>query len=288
MVLFHIGFIPITAIDILDILAVSFLFYQLYKIMRGTRASQMFTGLIIIFVGAFIAQLLEMRGMTWIIQNIATVWVVAFVILFQPELRRLLIQMGESKLVRRFFRIAEVSKVLDAVGKAAEELSDKRFGALFVIQGDTGIESVIETGIHLRAEISSELLVSIFFPRSPLHDGAVVIANGMVEAAGCILPLTQNPRVETTMGMRHRAALGITEESDCAAVVVSEETGQISLARRGHFIHRNLNRELLTIHLTRIFSKAAPESAVPQSTPEGKSDLSDESESDIEPETPAI
>jgi diadenylate cyclase len=261
MVLFHIGFIPITIIDILDVLAVYFIFYNVYKIMRGTRASQMFAGLIILFVGAFIAQVLNMRGLIWIIQNVATVWVIAFVILFQPELRRLLIQMGQSKLVRRFLKIEAASKVLDAIGKAAEELSDKRYGALFVIQGDTGIKGVIETGVRLQAEVSPELLVSIFFPRSPLHDGAVIIANEIVEAARCILPLTQNPNVETTMGMRHRAALGITEESDCAAIVISEETGRISLAHEGRFLHRNLNRELLGVYLTRIYAKYAPGTA---------------------------
>jgi diadenylate cyclase len=282
MVLFHIGFIPISVIDILDVLAVYFVFYQLYKIMRGTRASQMFTGLLIIFVGAFLAQVLNMRGMTWIIQNVATVWVIAFVILFQPELRRLLIQMGQSKLVRRFLKMEQVSKVLDAVGRAAEELADKRYGALFVIQGDTGIKGVTETGIRLQAEATSELLVSIFFPRSPLHDGAVVIANEMVEAARCILPLTQNPNVETTMGMRHRAALGITEESDCAAVVVSEETGRISLAHEGHFLHRNLNRELLGIYLMRIFTKLPHETGSVKST--GKA----QAESGIKPGSPVV
>ena len=260
MTIFHIGFIPITIIDILDILAVYFVFYNLYKIMRGTRASQMFAGLLLIFIGAFIAQILNMRGLTWIIQNVATVWVIAFVILFQPELRRLLIQIGQSRLVRRFIKMEEVSKVLNAIGIAAEELADKRYGALFVIQGDTGIKGVIETGVRLQAEVSSELLVSIFFPRSPLHDGAVIIANELVEAARCILPLTQNPNVETTMGTRHRAALGITEESDCAAIVVSEETGRISLAHQGRFLHRNLNRELLNVYLMRIFSKMAPRS----------------------------
>jgi diadenylate cyclase len=258
MTIFHIGFIPITIIDILDILAVYFVFYNLYKIMRGTRASQMFAGLLLIFVGAFLAQILNMRGLSWIIQQVATVWVIAFVILFQPELRRLLIQIGQSRLVRRFIKMEEVSKVLNAVGVASEELADKRYGALFVIQGDTGIKGVIETGIRLQADVSSELLVSIFFPRSPLHDGAVIIANEMVEAARCILPLTQNPNVETTMGTRHRAALGITEESDCAAVVVSEETDRISRAHQGRFLHRNLNRELLNVYLTRIFAKMAP------------------------------
>jgi len=261
MVLFHIGFLPITIIDILDVIAVYYVFYMLYKIMRGTRASQMFTGLIIIFIVAFLAQVLDMKGMSWLIQNIATVWVIAFVIIFQPELRRLLIQMGQSKFVRRFLKMEQVSAMLMSVCKASEELSEKRYGALFVIQGDTGIKGVVETGVVLQAQVSPELLVSIFFPRSPLHDGAAVIVNDMVEAARCILPLTQNPNVETTMGMRHRAALGITEESDCAAVVVSEETGKISLAHQGRFLHRNLNRELLGIYLTRIFHQPSEEAA---------------------------
>ncbi|KPL07264.1 hypothetical protein AMJ86_04950, partial [bacterium SM23_57] len=169
-------------------------------------------------------------------------------------------------------KIEKVSKVLDAVGKASEELSDKRDGALFVIQGDTGIQGVIETGVSLQGEASPELLVSIFFPRSPLHDGAVIIANEMVEAARCILPLTQNPNVETTMGMRHRAALGITEESDCAAVVVSEETGRISLAHQGRFLHRNLNRELLNVYLTRIFAKLSPTAETSKSAAKPKTE----------------
>ena len=261
MVLFHIGFLPITIIDILDVVAVYYVFYMLYKIMRGTRASQMFTGLIIIFIVAFLVQVLDMKGMSWIIQNIATVWVIAFVILFQPELRRLLIQMGQSKFVRRFLKMEQVSTMLMSVCKASEELAEKRYGALFVIQGDTGIKGVVETGIMLHAQVTPELLVSLFFPRSPLHDGAAVIVNDMVEAARCILPLTQNPNVETTMGMRHRAALGITEESDCAAVIVSEETGKISLAHHGRFLHRNLNRELLGIYLTRIFHQLSEEPA---------------------------
>jgi diadenylate cyclase len=244
MELFRIGFLNFTIIDLLDILAVYLVFYQLYLIMKGTRASHMFAGLIIIFVASFIVQLLGMRGMSWLIQSVTTVWVVAFVIIFQPELRRLLVQVGQTKLLRAIVRESGTS-TLEEVVKAAEVLSQKRYGALIVFQGSTGIRGIMETGIPIMAEVSSDLIVSVFFPRTPLHDGALIIKGDVIEAAKCLLPLTESTNVDPSLGTRHRAALGLSEEYDVTVVVVSEESGKISVARDGRFLGRNYDSEKL-------------------------------------------
>lgn len=258
MELFHIGFLRFTVIDLLDIVAVYIVFYQLYQIMRGTRASQMFAGLILIFVASFLVQFLGMQGMTWLIQSVTTVWVIAFVIIFQPELRRLLIQLGQTKLVRALVKEKGTS-TLDEIVNAAVTLSQKRYGGLIVIQGETGIRGILETGVPIRADVSADLIVSIFFPRTPLHDGAVVIREDVVQAAKCILPLTDNPNIDPSMGTRHRAALGITEETDVTVVVVSEETGKISVARDGSFLGRDYDEERLRKTLEKLLFEGSRE-----------------------------
>lgn len=256
MELFHIGFLRFSIIDVLDILAVYLVFYQLYLIMKGTRASQMFAGLILIFIASFLVQFLGMQGMTWLIQSVTTVWVIAFVIIFQPELRRLLVQLGQTRLVRAIVRERGTS-TLEEIAKAAEILAEKRYGGLIVIQGETGIRGILETGVPIRADVSSDLIVSIFFPRTPLHDGAVIIRGDIIEAAKCILPLTDNPSIDPSMGTRHRAALGVTEETDATVVVVSEETGKISLVKEGRFLGRDYDAERLKAHLEKlIFEKS--------------------------------
>jgi len=254
MELFRIGFLRFTIIDLLDITAVYFVFYQLYRIMRGTRASQMFAGLILIFVASFIVQLLGMQGMSWLIQSVATVWVIVFVIVFQPELRRLLVQLGQTRLVRAIVKERGTSTI-EEVAKAAEMLSQKRYGGLIVIQGETGIRGITETGIPIGADVTAELIVSIFFPRTPLHDGAVVIRGDIIQAAKCILPLSENPSIDPEMGTRHRAALGLTEEADAVVVVVSEETGKISVAKDGVFLGRSYNGESLKAELENLLFK---------------------------------
>ncbi len=261
MDLFHIGFINFTLIDLLDILAVYYVLNKLYKIMKGTRAAQMFAGMLLIIIGSFVVQMLNMEGMSWLISSIASVWVITFVILFQPELRRLLIQIGQSRLIRTLFKVEE-NLAVNAVTSAAEQLAERRYGGLIVLQKDTGLKGIVETGINLQAEVTDQLLVSIFFPRTPLHDGAVIISNDIIQAAKCILPLTQNPEIDKSLGTRHRAALGITEESDAVAVVVSEETGRISLAYQGDFLHRNLSPEQLKKHLMEIFAGEKSRSGV--------------------------
>ncbi len=254
MELFRIGFFSFTLVDVIDIILVTFVFYKLYDIMRGTRASQMFAGLIFILIVSLLVGAVGLRGMSWLIDSIAQVWVIAFVILFQPELRRLLIQLGQGRLVRRIFRV-KTTRIIDHICKSAVDLSQKRYGGLIVLQRDMGMRAVIESGIKMQAEATAELIVSIFFPRTPLHDGAMVINGNIVEAARCILPLTQNPNIDPSLGTRHRAALGVTEESDCAVVVVSEETGQISLAYRGEFVDRGMDGEQLRLALEQIFER---------------------------------
>ena len=230
--IFRIGFLPVGIIDILDILLVTYILYKLYIIMHRTRAVQMFIGLLLIFLVSFIAQALNMQEMTWIFRNLSTIWLVAFVIIFQPELRRLLTLMGQSRLIR-FFTKEQTSVVIDEIAKGAVELSRRGYGGLIVLVRDTGLKTIIETGVKIQSLVSSSLIVSIFNPRSPLHDGAIVIQNDIIEAARCILPLSQDPMLEHRWGTRHRAAIGMSEESDALVIVISEETGTISLVENG-------------------------------------------------------
>lgn len=231
--LFKIGFLSITLIDILDIAVISFVLYKLYLFIRGSRAAQMFIGLVLILIVSIIVQLFNMSGMNWIFQNLKTVWLVAFVILFQPELRRILIYLGQSPLIRRFVKPTITLRIIEEVIKAALELSRRGYGGLFVLTKSVGLKSILETGVSIQAEVAAPLIVSIFNPRSPLHDGAIIIQNDVIAAAQCILPLSQNASIESHYGTRHRAALGLSEETDAAVIVISEETGKISVALEG-------------------------------------------------------
>ena len=231
--LFKLGFLTVTLVDVLDILIISYILYKLYFFIRGSRAAQMFIGLILILIASVVVQLLGFSGLNWIFSSLRTVWLVAFVILFQPELRRILIYLGQVPLIRRILRVSMPRRLTEEILKAAMELSKRGFGGLIVVVQNTGVKSIIETGQKIQAEISVPLIVSIFNPRSPLHDGAIVIQNEMIEAAQCILPLSQRPDLDPKFGTRHRAALGLSEESDAVIVIVSEETGKISLAYEG-------------------------------------------------------
>ena len=233
MELFKIGFLTVTIIDVFDVVAISYILYKLYFFIRGSRAAQMFIGLVLILVASVFVQLMGMSGLNWIFENMRTVWLVAFVILFQPELRRILIYIGQVPLIRKILKVSFSRRLTEDMIKAALELSKRGLGGLIVIVQNTAVKSILETGQILQAEISIPLLVSIFNPRSPLHDGAVVIQNEVIEAAKCILPLSQNPNLDPKFGTRHRAALGLSEETDAVIIVVSEETGRISIAFEG-------------------------------------------------------
>ena len=236
MDLFKIGFLSVSAVDLIDIALVSFIFYKLYMVMRGTVAAQIFVGLILILAFSFVTQAANLKTMNWILRTLTDIWVIAFIVLFQPELRRLLVLIGRNRIVRLFLRL-DVKESIEEIVGAVAELARKHHGMLVVIVRATGLRTSVETGLPLQAVISKPLLVSIFNPKSPLHDGAVVIRDRVVEAARVTLPLSQTSNIgDFILGMRHRAALGITEQADVVSVVVSEETGMISLADNGMLI----------------------------------------------------
>lgn len=251
--LFSVRFLPITALDLLDLLAVAFVFYQVLMLVKGTRAAQMIVGLMVLVIASFAAQGLQMRGLSWLLSRLQTVLAFGLIIIFQPELRRILIRMGQSPIIRFFYR-GGWSRPLDEVTAATETLAERGYGALIVLVREVGIGAIVETGVRLNAEVSADLLVSIFTPRAPLHDMAVVVQGDLILAAKCVLPLTQNPDVAPMMGTRHRAALGLSEESDAVVVVVSEETQTLSIAVDGRMI-RNLAPSQLRAELAGLFGK---------------------------------
>ena len=242
--LFKIGFLTVTLLDVVDIAIVSFIIYKLYTVIRGTIASQIFIGLIVVLALSFVAQAANFKALGWLLQLVTDIWVIAFIILFQPEIRRLLVLVGRNPVLRMFLKNDEKT-IADIITDAAFELAQHQHGALIIIVKSAGIRGVVETGEIINAKVNKNLLRSIFFPRSPLHDGAVIIKNDVLEAARCTLPLTQKTEVDgVVLGMRHRAGLGITEQADVVSVIVSEETGSISIAQDGN-IKRGLSKDAL-------------------------------------------
>ena len=236
MVLFQIGFLTITLIDLIDLLLVSWLFFKVYIYFKGTRAGQMLAGLIFLMLSSFLFNAFGLSASSWLVNQFQTVWVVAFVILFQPELRRLLIYVGQTRFFQRIFRVGTSRTILSIV-EASVQLQERHWGGLIVIQRETGLRSYKEQGTQLKAEVTAPLLVSIFNPTSPLHDGAVIIQNDIIDAAACILPLTESKMIDPEMGTRHRAALGISEETDAIVVIISEEKARISVVEDGRIAH---------------------------------------------------
>ena len=233
MELFNIGFISVKLIDIVDILIVTYVFYKLYFVMKGTIASQIFFALVIIIASAFVAQLLNMQATSWILGKLTEIWVIAFIILFQPEIRRLLLLIGKTK-VARIFTKSNVDENVNEIAEACYDMVGRGWGALMVIERTTGLKSVIETGDAIHAKIKKEILISIFNPKSPLHDGAVIFKNDRIEAARCLLPLSDPETIRNkNLGTRHRAGIGITEVSDAVSVIVSEENKVVSVAEDG-------------------------------------------------------
>ena len=248
MVLFKIGILTVTLIDLIDLLLVSWLFYKVYLYFKGTRAGQMLAGLVLLMLGSFLFNAFGFSASSWLVNQFQTVWVVAFVILFQPELRRLLIYVGQTRFFQRIFRVGTSRTILSIVD-ASLQLQDRGWGGLMVIQRETGLRSYKEQGTQLKAEVTAPLLVSIFNPSSPLHDGAVIIQNDLIDAAACILPLTDSKMIDPEMGTRHRAALGISEETDAIVVLVSEEKSKISVAEDGQFSHIGMDQIALQKYL---------------------------------------
>ena len=248
MTLFSIGFINVSLIDIIDLILVTWIFYKVYQYFKETRAGQMLIGLIILLIASFLFNAIGFSATSWLVNQFQPVWEVAFVILFQPESRRLLIYVGQTRFFRSIFRVG-TSRSLEAVVDASLKMSDRQWGALIVIQRETGLRAYKESGISIKGEVSTALLLSIFNPSSPLHDGAVVLQNTLVESAGCILPLTESEMINPDMGTRHRAALGLTEESDAIVIVVSEERGAIAAAENGRFVKLDMDEMVLRRYL---------------------------------------
>lgn len=232
MELLRIGFLSFSLLDLADVSIVTFMLYKLYKYMKGTLASQIFLGLLVLLAGSAVASFLNLTSLDWIFSRLTSIWFIVVVILFQPEIRRLLLFVGQNPMFGRFFR-SQSNEVINAVVGAVVELSDLHYGALIVFVRNTGLRLYIETGEPLQSKVSKRLLISLFYPNTPLHDGAVIIRNNIIDAARCVLPLTQNENISESFGMRHRAALGISEISDAFVVVVSEESGRISVAENG-------------------------------------------------------
>jgi diadenylate cyclase len=252
-------------IDILDVLIVSYFLYRLFSLMRGTRAVHMFFGLIVLFILSVIAKWVNMIALKSIISSLRTVWVIAFVIIFQPELRRALAMMGQNPILSRFVSVSDSKGVVPEIIKAVSNMAEKKVGALIALEKDMGLKNYVETGTKVDARVTAELLGTVFTPPSPLHDGAVIIQNDRVVAAGCILPLTQDPRVTSALGTRHRAALGLSEETDAIVIVVSEETGTIAYAEGGK-LHRKIDLNTLRGDLLKSFGMVAEEKSAAPAT----------------------
>lgn len=216
--------------DFVDILVVAFVIHQLISIIRGTRSVQMVAGLGVLTIVYFLASVLDLSTFKWIMQTFLSSILLIIIIVFQHDIRRALTRVGKSP----FHRSVDVAdKDLEEIIRTLFYLAKRRIGALIVIERDTNLGDFIESGFNLDAQLSKELLISIFMPVSPLHDGAVLISGGRIQHAGCILPLTENPYINKRYGTRHRAAIGLTEETDAVVLVVSEETQEISIVQHG-------------------------------------------------------
>lgn len=247
-----IGILDLLA-NTVDILLVWFVIYKLIMVIKGTKAVQLLKGILVIAIVTWLSDVLNLRTLNWMMEQVLLYWgVIVLVIIFQPELRRALEHLGRG----RFFSRSTISeeeeqeKMIEAIVKATDYMAKRRIGALISIERETGMNDYIETGIPLNAKVSSELLINIFIPNTPLHDGAVILQKNNVAAAACYLPLSESPFISKELGTRHRAALGISEVTDSLTVVVSEETGSISLTKNGE-LHRDLKLEVFKDMISR-------------------------------------
>ncbi|MRN57045.1 diadenylate cyclase CdaA [Paenibacillus monticola] len=231
--------------DIIDILIVSYIIYKVLNMVRGTRAVQLLKGILVLVVIWALSTLLDLYTLKWLMNQMFTFGVLAVFIIFQPELRRGLEQLGRGKFFGRAVENdEEIGKLIGEVIKAVNYLAQRKIGALIVFERATGLNEYTESGIPMRSLVSSELLINIFIPNTPLHDGALIMQGNQIAAAACYLPLSENPFISKELGTRHRAAIGISEVADSVSVIVSEETGQISLAINGQIV-RDIKEESL-------------------------------------------
>jgi diadenylate cyclase len=245
----------------LDILIVAALIYYLLKLLRGTRAVQMLVAIALLVLFYRGAQWARLEMVEWLLTTLLPYVAIALIVLFQPEIRRALSRFGRNLSLMKFAS-HNPKAIYDDIAMAAEYFSHNRIGALMVVERQSGLRTYVESGIPLDAKLSYDLLVSIFRPGSPLHDGAAIIEGSRVAAAGCFLPLSLNPMISKQLGTRHRAAIGITEESDALVVLVSEETGSISVASAGA-IETNLTPDELSDRLSEMVSRRRTTVVIP-------------------------
>ncbi len=244
--------------DLIDIIVVAFIIYNVSKFVKETRAEQLIKGLVIFGVIYLVASLLSLKALKFILDIVVQYGVIALIVMFQPELRRILEQIGRNRISRFFTKdgfehnISDERQALAQIVKAVFAMSKERVGALIVFERETKLGEIINTGTVINADATEDLIQNIFFNKAPLHDGAMIIRNFRIQAAGCFLPLSQNYQISRDLGTRHRAALGISENSDALAVVVSEETGIVSLTRNGK-LERDLDSATLTDILEKLF-----------------------------------
>lgn len=253
---FNNAFSGIVITDVIDILIVAFITYKILGFIRETRAEQLIKGLLVLVAATFLSDVFNLYSLNWILRGTMTLGMVAIVIVFQPELRRGLEYIGRSKLLKTSFGQMDKTKakhITTEFIKAVDSFSKDRVGALIILEREIALSDIAETGTTLEAEISTELIGNIFYEGAPLHDGAVIIRGDRILAAGCVLPLTQNRTIGKELGTRHRAGIGITEHSDAIALIVSEETGIISMAVDGKLSRfldiKTVEKTLLNLYL---------------------------------------
>lgn len=242
--------------DIIDILVIAFVIYKAIEFLRETRAGQLVKGIIMLLVIYAIADWLDLAILEWILSKVVDSAIIAAAVIFQPELRRILERVGRTNFKKGQLlgdEQDEISKSIDCITKAAGMMQDQKIGALIVFERKTQLGEIINTGTVVDAAPSVSVVNNLFFPKSPLHDGAVIVRDGRIYAAGCILPLTQRTDISASLGTRHRAAIGMTENSDAVVLVVSEETGIISIVSNGH-ISRDYNAISASVELNRLLS----------------------------------
>ena len=245
--------------DIIDIAIVSFIIYKILGFIRSTRAEQLAKGLLVIVVAAFLANIMHLYILNWLLTGVLSVGVIALVVVFQPELRRGLEFLGRGRFTRQFSISQEhITGNVDKIVRAVEYFAGRKEGAIIVIERQTALQDIVETGTLIDAVVSEDLLENLFYKGSPLHDGAVILRSERILAAGCVLPLTQNQNLSKELGTRHRAGIGISEVSDAVAIIVSEETGIISVASDGK-LSRFLDRKALEKMLLNMYMSDMPE-----------------------------
>ncbi|MBR3785446.1 MAG: diadenylate cyclase CdaA [Firmicutes bacterium] len=243
--------------DILDILIVAFIFYKILEFIKETRAQQLIKGLLVLVVAFFLSDLFNLYALNWLLRGTMTVGAIALVVVFQPELRRALEYVGRSKIVKAPFGQLDKEKakaITDEFVKAVSACSNTKTGALIILERETSLTEIAESGTEINADISAQLLMNIFYEGAPLHDGAVIIRGDRIYAASCVLPLTNNKELNKSLGTRHRAGIGVTEHSDAIALIVSEETGIISMAVDGKLTRfldaKKIEKTLLNLYLS--------------------------------------